>query len=685
MQLSNDLEAAINACERGRLADALELCQSALERDPRSSDALHLIGVIHGMQGDHAGAIAHFERAVELAADRVDYRRNLCRAYLQVKRWEGAEQVINDGLRIAPQSSQLWQMLGIVHAQQQRWEPAIEAYHRAIGEVSPTGPEASGLYFGLSELQRMRGDNSQATKALQIALQLDPNNIQALNNLAGLELFSGDFLPALKTIKRLLEVAPRSAQPHFNLARLLEVAGDLPQAIVALKNALTFDPNLTAAKFLIASLQSQLGELDEAETLLGELFQKMGHDSAECLTLLAKIQERRGQLDEAQQTLDRIPDKFALHPEVATTRAIVAEQQGRYEQAIAGLEAVLATDTYAAAEGIGIYFMLGQLYDMVGQYDLAFDAYRSGNENRKRAFISVEGEVSLAGSAFDQLSRLFSSDLFGVCPSSDLETEVPVFIVGMPRSGTTLVEQILASHSEVHGAGELAWIQDGLASSYPKLPQRTPLEIVPADRFRGEHCIVPYGWGHNTSAEITRIAEGYLRRLVALSPLSARITDKLPYNFFLLPIIHRLFPKARIIHCQRNPLDTCLSCYFQNFTSGNRFSFGLETLGQFYVDYRRLMGLWTEDLGIPVHHVSYENLIGHPEEIARGLLDYCGLDWQPECLKFHRSSRTVNTASYQQVRRPIYTSSIGRAKHYLHRLNPLIEIVKTVEPACDVW
>lgn len=677
--MSSELDEALNACEQGRLDEALQRCHRIVSSNPMDAGAFHLMGVVFGMRGAHAKAAEHMQQAVQLAGERVEFRRNLCRAYLQLGLADEAVRTLREGLQLQPNSVQLWEMLGIVWAKQQKLDEAREAYRQAVS----LAPQQSSLRFGLSELYRLEGNRNQAIDELRIALSLEPNNVYALNNLAGLELFSGQFLQALRTIKRLLELSPNSAQAHFNLARLMEVSGDLEQAIVALRNALRLDPSLTMARYLIASLQIQLGELDEAQELLDELFQSMGADSPQCLTALAKIQERRGQLDDAQQTLDKIGPEYAVHPEVATTRAIVAEQQGRYEQAIDGLKKVLAEDRYAAAEGIGIYFMLGQLYDVVGEYDLAFDAYRSGNENRKRAFVTIEGEVELDCSAYEQLSRLYSRERYDACPSTGLETEQPVFIIGMPRSGTTLVEQILSSHSQVFGAGELALIQDGIASSYPKLPQRSALEIIPADRFNGEQYLVPYGWSSDRPLDLAGIARRYLMQIQRMSPSASRITDKLPYNFFLLPLIHRLFPKARIIHCQRNALDTCLSCYFQNFTSGNRFSFDLESLGRFYVDYKRLMELWTGELAVPVLDVAYESLATDPEPIARRMLEYCGLNWEPECLKFHRSARTVNTASYQQVRRPLYTSSIGRAKHYLRRLGPLIDIVKTVEPNCD--
>lgn len=231
----------------------------------------------------------------------------------------------------------------------------------------------------------------------------------------------------------------------------------------------------------------------------------------------------------------------------------------------------------------------------------------------------------------------------------------------MPRSGTTLVEQILASHPEVFGAGELTDMQDLLRqlteTSATSLPYPECLTLI-------------------DGTVVARLADDYLARLRELSPDAPRVTDKLPSNFWHLGIIAVLFPHARIIHCMRDPMDVCLSCYFQDFDGYQPFAYDLTDLGQYYTQYERVMAHWREVLPVPILDVRYEELIADTEYVARGMIAYCDLNWDEACLAFHETDRPVLTSSQWQVRLPAYTSSIGRWKHYDLHLGPLKRAVR---------
>ena len=232
----------------------------------------------------------------------------------------------------------------------------------------------------------------------------------------------------------------------------------------------------------------------------------------------------------------------------------------------------------------------------------------------------------------------------------------PVFIVGMPRSGTSLTEQILASHPEVFGAGELNDINESIA--------KLPAMIRNNNTYPG--CI------KDLNQEIAdKLAQEYLTRLDSFSTEKKRITDKMPHNFVNLGLISLLFPEARIIHCLRDPRDTCLSLYFQDFGWIHPYATRLENLGNYYVQYKRLMKHWTSVLDTPILTIQYEDIISDQEHISRELVNFCGLDWHDDCLQFYASTRTVATASYDQVRQPIYKKSIGRWKNYEKHLDPL--------------
>jgi hypothetical protein len=253
------------------------------------------------------------------------------------------------------------------------------------------------------------------------------------------------------------------------------------------------------------------------------------------------------------------------------------------------------------------------------------------------------------------MMAFFAAERLAELPRADNRSEQPVFIVGMPRSGTSLVEQILSCHRGVHAAGELRDVGKLVAS----------LGL----RFQGEDDVLP----GLDSGSLNAAAGRHLERLRGLGGNAKRLTDKMPYNFLHLGLISLLFPRARVIHCLRDPIDTCLSCYFQNFATGNFFSFDLGNAGLYYRQYERLMAHWRTVLDKPILEVRYEEHVAEPEKVCREMLDFLDLDWDPACLRFHESRRFTNTASRDQVRKPIYTSSSGRWQRYERHLGPLLE------------
>ena len=216
--------------------------------------------------------------------------------------------------------------------------------------------------------------------------------------------------------------------------------------------------------------------------------------------------------------------------------------------------------------------------------------------------------------------------------------------------------EILSCHPSVHGGGELLELP-GIVSS---LPAET-----------GSNKDFPACVSQLTQSVVDRMAEGYLERLTKLAPGALRITDKLPHNFQHVGLIRLLFPNARILHCARNPLDTCLSCYFADFQGQHPYMYDLTSLGLHYHEYRRLMQHWRDALGIPMLEVRYEDLVENQEEISRSMIEYCGLEWDDRCLDFHKSDRRALTASYDQVRQPVYTRSVERWRNYEKYLQPL--------------
>ena len=276
-----------------------------------------------------------------------------------------------------------------------------------------------------------------------------------------------------------------------------------------------------------------------------------------------------------------------------------------------------------------------------------------GNGLYRRAAYDPAAFEHLTGPQIDYFTR----ERVRAMPKATLRSDKPVFIVGMPRSGTSLVEQILASHPAVHGAGELDFIHHiwvgmlgMLGSNFGKYPK----------------CL-----DNLTTEQVDGMADVYLSPLVAMKPDAVRITDKMPLNFLHLGLIASLFPSARIIHCRRDPMDTCLSCFMTHFNYPQPFQHDLEHLGHFYRLYEKLMGHWKTVIDLPMLEVSYEEVVADPEAQSRRMVEFLGLPWNDDCLKFHQTKRPCATASVMQVRRPVYGSSVGRWRHYEKHLGPL--------------
>ncbi|GAA0566480.1 tetratricopeptide repeat-containing sulfotransferase family protein [Rhizomicrobium electricum] len=347
----------------------------------------------------------------------------------------------------------------------------------------------------------------------------------------------------------------------------------------------------------------------------------------------------------------------------AFSRAVALEPQDpAFRRALLGIEKVqpgnvhlkaleaMAQDGLSPSERIALHFALAKAYDDLGDYARAFAELARGNAEKRR-FSRYSIATDLA--RFEAIAATFSADFLSSHAGLGTSSDVPVFVIGMPRSGTSLVEQILASHPDVFGAGE----RDILPS------------FINAGRVGREF---PAGVGALEDSAWTRLGEDYVRTLRALAPDVARITDKLPLNFHLVGLIRIAMPNARIVHVRRDPLDTCFSCFSTLFDDDLDFSCDLADLARYYHGYHRLMDHWRAVLPAGVMlEVQYERLVADIDAEARRLIDFCGLDWNERCLKFYETRRPVQTASALQVRQPLYTSSVGRAARYAPWLEPL--------------
>ena len=551
-------------------------------------------------------------------------------------RYEEALRHLREATRLHPGSAGAWNSAGEALGNLGQLEPALEAFSRA----TRAAPDFCQAHYNAGLALRALGRREAAIQAFRSAVRLQPDFAEALQSLGGLLHATGRYEAAIECFRRLVRLRPDDPVAQTSLGASCQLLGDLTTARDCYEKAVELSPEYPEAHSNLGTVYQAQREMDLAEAS----FRRALHidpDHPDALGGLAASLDRRGRYADA---LALIEPRFADGPvELGITGAQVLSHLGRTEDAVSLLQTLLARQGLGAAEKQRLDFILGSALDDIGRYEEAFDAYRAGNSAKPVRFDCDEYRHDV-----ERLLEVFSAAQWPGLARIDDPSERPVFIVGMPRSGTSLVEQILACHPRVAGAGEL--MEMGQAA-------------IELGKDRGERF--PDSMLSATEEGLRRAARAYLDRLAAASPDALRVTDKTPTNHLFIGFIQNLFPKARVIHCVRHPLDTCLSNYFQNFAGvGIPFSYDLANLAVYYNDYLRVMEHWRTHAAIRMHELVYEELVTEPERCCRELVDFLGLDWDPACLRFHESERVVATASHAQVRRPMYRSSVGRFRYY---------------------
>lgn len=374
--------------------------------------------------------------------------------------------------------------------------------------------------------------------------------------------------------------------------------------------------------------------------------------------LLGNLLKAQGKFDEAADIYRRIMAERPDYAQAHFTYSGIHRYRNRADPHIATMLSLLNSGALPVDKRILLAFALGKAFEDLQDYREAFRHFELGNRLRRGTFdYDIESDAEL----IHNIMRTFNRDAVARLRLDGQPSRRPIFIVGMVRSGTSLVEKILASHPAVHGAGELehAFALGVRLFLDPALHhQFRPLDTYPASAFE-------------------TFGSTYLARLDALGTQAPRVTDKLPFNMMMVGLIRAALPNATIIHCVRDARDTCVSIYRQNFATDNyRFAYDLTTVGQFHNLYRQLMRHWHETYPGAIHDVQYEALVRDPEPEIRKLLAACDLEWDDECLRFHATPGLVTTASFYQVRQPMYTDSVGHWQHYRDFLQPLLRVLE---------
>jgi tetratricopeptide (TPR) repeat protein len=469
---------------------------------------------------------------------------------------------------------------------------------------------------------------------------------------AGEEQFArGQWADARKHFLEAIRMEPNRADYYFAAAMCDWASGKVEKAGEYLQAAVRLDPGMGSAQAWLGEWYLVQGMIDQALQATA-IAMKLAPDNAAFMQSRAWVLEAAGEPDAAWELVKKLIASVRMTPSLARLYGRLAGRYGEQAQALAAINRLLAAGIEPAESSL--HFTAAELLDRAGSYDEAFAMAVRANASHQGPSYDPAGQEHWV----NLLIQYFTRERIRLLPKATLRSDKPVFIVGVPRAGTSLVEQILASHPAVHGAGELDFVYRLLL-------------LGTLDMLRAEFGAFPGCLDNLTTEQVDGMAHAYLGPFIALKPDAVRITDKMPLNFLHLGLIALFFPEARIIHCRRNPMDTCLSCFLTYFNKGHEFKRSLAHLGHFYRLYERLMAHWKSVIELPMLDVSYEEVVADPEGQSRRMIAFLGLPWDERCLKFHEVKRPCATASVLQVRRPIYNTSVGRWRRYERHLGPL--------------
>lgn len=679
LTVAQALELANAHWNAGQAAQAEQLCLRVLQVAPSQPDALNLLGLMMHAYGKMDLALDYIRRACQSPGAPAIVFSNLAELCRQKGLLLDAEQAARRALEKEPELVVAWNNLGIILQEAGKFNASLEC----LQYVASRQPDNAEVHNNLANTWKRLGDMQRAQESYQRALALRPDYAEVYSNLAPLLSGLGRIDEAAASARQAIDINPQLADAYLNLAdielsrmryaealhwvnALLEFSPQHPGALIALaqimmineryeeaadsaRRALSIAPGSANAHKILGKALQALGQYEEAEKTYIKAAALPGTIAEEALIARAVLLMEMGDKEAATAAFEEALQRFPASPQIIAARC----DNKFYRAGDPDIEimenALVREPALPVNERMTLHFSLGKAWLDVSDSDRAFFHLNKGNAFKRASFHYDAAQTS---AWVNKIAGIFTPELMAQFSNAGTAAERSVFVVGMPRSGTTLIEQILASHPDVYGAGELRALDRAVSR---------------AGRFPDD---VPH-WGN---ADFARIGTDYLEQVSHLAPDALRVIDKLPANFLYAGLIPLLLPGARIIHCRRDPVDTCLSCYSKHFAGEQLFTYQLDELGQFYRAYEALMAHFRQLLPADSFiEVDYEAVVDDLEGQARRLIDFISLPWDEACLTFHKTRRIVRTASVSQVRQPIYTSSMGRWQRHAANLAPLLD------------
>jgi tetratricopeptide (TPR) repeat protein len=602
----------------GQFAEAERHYRRILTHNPDHVDSLHHLGVICYETGRHAEALGLIGKAIAFNDRVADFHCNMGLVRFALGHWEAAVSHYRRAIALEPRHALTYNNFGNALTQMGRLQESEASLRRAIA----LKPDYAEAHYNLANVLAAQGKLEEAAALYRRGLALAPTVANGHNNLGIALQRQGKLDEAAAEFRRALELEPRRPDALYNLGNILKTRADYDGAIAHYRKSLASRPKFADAWNNMGAALAERGDPDAARAAY-------------------------------QKAIEVEPTRAAYHRNLANSKRFEPD-----DPQLAVMEALSRNlATVPERERIDLQFALGKAYADLKQHERSFRCLLAGNA-LKRAQIGYNEAEALQ--YMQRIRNVFDAALLRAKAGGGEAAGSPVFIVGMPRSGTTLIEQIIASHPKAIGAGELFDLDQIVRS------------LVGGN---GSALRFPEVVATMSSEELRQVGARYVAATRTHGPTAERIADKMPWNFHFAGLIHLALPNARIIHARRDPVDTCLSCFSLLFDGNdNRYTYDLGELGRFYRAYSSLMNHWRSVLpaGVMIE-IQYEDVVDDLAAQARRIIAHCGLEWDDACVAFHKTRRPVRTSSVAQVRQPIYQSSVGRWRPYREQLRPLLE------------
>ena len=647
-------ERVVTLMKGGERQEAESLCRDALARDPGDINFVSLLGSILASRGAHEEAVELLQRAVRTTPGHAQAQEDLGTLYLNLDRAEEALPCLERARELRPPHAPLFSKLSAAYARVGKADEA-ERYRKEAAALSPEQAR-------LDEATRLftQGKFRESETIAKELVRQNPRDVNAALLLARLAMMANCYEDAKAILEKITETAPRFIAVWHDLSTVLKELHQYDEAVTVLERALQIDPDNPLSHYYHGAALAMAARPEQAVTAYQRAVELdpalpgahigLGH-------VLKTVGDQEGGIAAYRRAIELRPDFGETYYSLANLKTFKFADSD-----VETMTGKLANESLPVDCRVHFAFSLGKAFEDRKDYDQAFEHYALANQLHRDTIAYDPVQTSVA---HGRMRETFSSEFFAErgeawgCADPD-----PIFIVGLPRSGSTLLEQILASHSQVDGTSELPDISM-IAQS---LTQPRTGQVFP-------QCLVDH-----SAESLKALGERYLQQTRGHRAGAPFFTDKMPNNFAYVGFIKTILPNAKIIDARRHPMDSCFGCFKQHFAKGQTFTYDLFELGEFYLEYEQLMTHWDDVLPGEVLRVQYEEVVDDLEVQVRRILEFCGLPFEDQCVNFHETKRAVRTASSEQVRQPIYKGSVQTWKRFGSHLDGLRDILAPVLP-----